>query len=318
MTGHRVSTDRSGWRESGRIDGVDDVRRVLNEINATGLHSENTALARDLVRTADDAALTGPDATRILPVVPELAPLLPWPSGIRRGATVAAVGSTSLVMTLLAAGMTQGAWAAVVGLPTFGALAAGQDFTIPLQRLALVPEPGPDWPTVVSALIDGVDLVVVAAPAQTSSTVTRALMSRARQKGCVLLPTTAWNGCDLAIERLDGRWSGLGQGRGRLRQHTVTLRAHGRGRAGRPRIIETLLPPASISGPPPDLRIPPPSDPVGTPEAAAVDPPEAPAVTLHAVPRPVDPWEELVQHRRRPSNQQPVAGLRGTSPVSRI
>ena len=84
---------------------------------------------------------------------PAVAGLLPWPGGIRRGATVAAVGSTSLIMVLLATVMAAGSWASVVGMPAFGALAAAE-VGVPLERLALVPDPGPDWPAVVSALID--------------------------------------------------------------------------------------------------------------------------------------------------------------------
>jgi hypothetical protein len=62
---------------------------------------------------------------------------------------------------------------------------------------------------------DGIDVVAVAAPPGASEDVTRALMSRARQKGCVLLPTTVWSGCDLVIELVERRWSG---------RHTNALR----------------------------------------------------------------------------------------------
>jgi hypothetical protein len=52
-----------------------------------------------------------------------------------------------------------------VGGLEWGALAAGADYGLPLERLAMVPHPGPDWPTIVAALTDGVDLVVVATAA---------------------------------------------------------------------------------------------------------------------------------------------------------
>jgi hypothetical protein len=71
----------------------------------------------------------------VQPCPPELAELFPWPGGIRRGATVAAVGSTSLLMALMASPMAAGSWAAVVGMPHFGALAAGVDYRLPLDHL---------------------------------------------------------------------------------------------------------------------------------------------------------------------------------------
>ena len=63
--------------------------------------------------------------------------LLPWPGGIRRGATVAVTGSTSLLIAVLAGAMREGAWAAVVGMPAIGALAA-QEYGIDLSRSYMV------------------------------------------------------------------------------------------------------------------------------------------------------------------------------------
>jgi len=51
-------------------------------------------------------------------------------------------------------------------MPDLGLLAA-YELGVDLERLALVPEPGPDWPQVVAALLDGIDVVVVAPPAVT-------------------------------------------------------------------------------------------------------------------------------------------------------
>ena len=49
------------------------------------------------------------------------------------------------------------------GCPRSASVAAAEA-GVALDRLALVPHPGPDWPTVVAALLDGVDIVVAAAP----------------------------------------------------------------------------------------------------------------------------------------------------------
>jgi hypothetical protein len=234
---------------------------LLAEVNNAGLGRDTTALAPQLVRPASATQLVA-DLSRVLPVLPELAGLLPWPAGIRRGATLSAVGSTSLLLALLAGGMRQGAWAAVVGLPHLGMLAAGQDFGIDPGRLALVPAPGPDWPSVVSALIDGVDIAAVAAPAPVAEGTVRALAARARQKSTVLVPTAAWPGSDVVIEVTGRRWAGLGKGRGRLRRQELSLRAVGRGRAAQARTATAFMPPPSIAGPEPKLPFPATRDPV--------------------------------------------------------
>jgi hypothetical protein len=241
----RVSTgERRGWTGGSLISGAADVTRVLADVNAAGQQRDRTAEMAHAVQRADHAELTAPDASRVLPVAAEIAELLPWPGGIRRGATVAALGSTSLLMALLAEASAAGSWAAAVGMPAFGALAAAE-YGIDLSRLALVSEPGPQWPTVVGALLDGLDVVIVATPTDVPAGTARSLMARARQRGAVIITTRPWPGCDVTIKLVERRWHGLGQGRGRIRQQDVTLSATGRGKAARPRRLATTLPPPS-------------------------------------------------------------------------
>ncbi|WP_157494477.1 hypothetical protein [Kutzneria sp. 744] len=63
---------------------------------------------------------------------------------------------------MLAKAAAKGSWAAVVGLPNLGLLAASE-VGVALHRLALVPDPRAELATVAAALLDGIDLVVVAA-----------------------------------------------------------------------------------------------------------------------------------------------------------
>ncbi|GAA4609711.1 hypothetical protein BJY16_007465 [Actinoplanes octamycinicus] len=126
--------------------------------------------------------------------------------------------------------MREGAWACVSGMPQFGALAAAEA-GIPLE-LALVPEPGPDWPTIVATLIDGVDLVAIRPPGPISPTVASRLAARARQRGTVLLPIGEWPDADVTLRRVSARWEGLGNGQGRLRRPITEVQADGRGQAG--------------------------------------------------------------------------------------
>jgi hypothetical protein len=128
-----------------------------------------------------------------------------------------------------------------VGVPALGALAAAES-GIALDRFALVPYPGPEWPTVVAALIDGVDVVVVAVPGPVSASIAGRLVARARQRGSVLVPFGRWDGADVTLQVMHGRWEGLGAGRGRLRRREVTITAAGRGAAGRPRELTMWMP----------------------------------------------------------------------------
>ncbi|MGI5148574.1 hypothetical protein ACQEVC_19710 [Plantactinospora sp. CA-294935] len=204
-----------------------------------------SAALTELVRPASGSDPAG--AHRLLPVLPELAGLLPN-RGLRRGSTVAVGlghpargGSTSLMLALLAEASRSGSWCAVVGVPTLGAAAAA-DLGIELDRLALVPHPGPEWATVVAALIDGVDVVVAAVPDTVSASVVSRLAARARQRGSVLVPYGRWTGADVTLQVIRGAWEGLGQGRGRLRRREVTISARGRGAAARPKEIRVWLP----------------------------------------------------------------------------
>jgi hypothetical protein len=173
-----------------------------------------------------------------------------------RGMPLTGSGSTSLLLALLAAASSAGSWCAVVGVPTLGALAAAES-GIALDRLALVPNPGPEWPTVVAALIDGVDVVVIAVPGQVAASITSRLVARARQRGCVLVPYGRWDGADVTLQVTQGRWEGLGTGHGRLRRRKVTVVARGRGTAARPKEITMWMPGISASSPygsPPEAR----------------------------------------------------------------
>ncbi|TCB97925.1 hypothetical protein E0H26_10010 [Micromonospora zingiberis] len=209
-----------------------------------------SAALAELVRPASAPDPAG--GHRMLPVRPELSGLLPG-RGLRRGSTIAVgagqhrhSGTTSLLLALLAEASRAGSWCAVVGMPTFGAAAAAEAGIV-LDRLALVPEPGPEWPTVVAALIDGVDVVVTAVPATVSASVASRLVARARQRGSVLVPYGRWDGADVTLQVVRGMWEGIGSGRGRLRRREVTISARGRGAAARPKEVKVWLPDAELT-----------------------------------------------------------------------
>jgi hypothetical protein len=208
-----------------------------------------------------------------LPVLPALAPLVPG-GALRRGTTVAVSsaapgaehaagprsaagpqaaghpgGATALALALAAGASRAGSWVAAVGLGSLGLVAAA-DYGVALRRLALVDDPEPrSWAAVVAALVDGFDVVLVAAgpQARRRPADARRLAARVRERGAVLVAV----GGDLPERsRLQlavtaGAWEGLDAGGyGHLSRRRVTVAAGGRGEAARPRRAELWLPAA--------------------------------------------------------------------------
>ena len=167
------------------------------------------------------------EGDRPLPVLPALEPLFAT-GGLRRGSAVTVRGSASLLLALLAGPSRRGAWCGVVGLPGLGLVAAAEA-GIALERLALVPDPGRDWAAVAAALLDAMEVVVVAPAGRVLDGDVRRLVARARQRGAVLVPfgAMAWPGAELRLSLAGGTWEGLGDGSGHLRARRVLVPRRG-------------------------------------------------------------------------------------------
>ena len=217
------------------------------------------------------------------PVLDPLVALLP-DGGLTRGSLlqVCGVGATSLALSLMAAGSQDGSWAAVIGLPELGLVAAAEHGLV-LDRLALIDAP----PTrrgaeLVAAVLDGVDLVLLDARMALSGVESRRIAARLRERGSVLImvepvcsmgprpslsrtsgsristtrasatgASTAGTSMsqaaggwspDVVLTVARSQWQGLGEGHGMLCRRRVRIDAIGRGRAARPRQLEVLLP----------------------------------------------------------------------------
>src|SRR6266498_2104689 len=223
------------------LSGAVRTRERSNSARARGLELVRATGLTGMVRRASDHAAGGLGTERLLPVAAELRGLLPG-GGLRRGATVAVdKDATSLLLALMAAASQAGSWCAVVGVPTLSAAAAAEA-GIALDRLALVPNPGPGWTGVVGALLDGLDIVVVAVPGPIAPTVSGRLTARARQRGSVLVSYGDWRGADVTLDVVSSVWHGLGAGRGRLQCRELTVVVHGRGAVAVPRRARVWLP----------------------------------------------------------------------------
>src|SRR5204862_4814528 len=135
-----------------------------------------------------------------------------------RGSTVAVSGATSLALALLAGPSQAGSWCAAVGLPSLGLVAAAE-VGIALERFPLVARPGDDWPAVVAALVDAVDVVLVGLPRHVRTGDARRLVAKTRERGAVLITTggSPAVAADVRLTVSSTAWEGLGKGHGRLR-----------------------------------------------------------------------------------------------------
>jgi hypothetical protein len=175
------------------------------------------------------------DSESLLPLPEILGNALPAP--LPRGTVAVLTGSRSLPLSMVAAVTAEGGHAAIVGQPDAGLLAA-VEMGADLSRIAVIPDPGSDPVEVAAVLMDGMDMVVLGLGGRSvPATRARAVVARARQKGCTLLVTNGdWQG---ASARLDARVCGYeitGRARpgfGRIGKVQLTYSLSGRAVSGR-------------------------------------------------------------------------------------
>ncbi|MDM7892453.1 hypothetical protein [Curtobacterium caseinilyticum] len=215
-------------RPSRRVDHLGDARAALDRI--TALRSRVAEMEAPRVDVQG------------LPTAAALQPLLPGGT-IRVGGSYAVQESVLLAMTMLQAASAEGAWCAVVGVPSFGVEAASA-MGIDLERLVLVPDPGDQWLTVTAALADVAQIVLTRPLGRVVPGDVSRLAARLRQRGGALVALGSWPGADVTLRVTGSVWSGIGDGHGHLAERRATVTASGRAGAGRPVSADLLLPAA--------------------------------------------------------------------------
>ena len=148
--------------------------------------------------------------------------------------------STSLLLSLAVAAAGEDSWCAIAGMPDLG-LRSAMDAGLDPCRLALAAADGEQRPQVLSALADGVGVLVLGPDLDLAPALWRSLLGRARTADALVLAAAPPGRADLTLRSTARGWSGLGQGSGRLRRRRLEITAEGRGIAGH-RSAEVLLP----------------------------------------------------------------------------
>ncbi|TXG92566.1 hypothetical protein DW322_09810 [Rhodococcus rhodnii] len=220
--------------DAARRERIEQLRRQIAAVPAKGesvAAAQPIAAAEPGASVADPALRGGVSPASVLPVPGGLADLLPR-GGLVRGSVATVSGAASLLVGLVAAVTADGGHVAVVGRPDMSLLAA-VEMGARLDRLAVVPDPGPDPVEIAAVLLDGMDLVVLGlGGAAVPPTRARAVVARARSKRSTLVVTDGrWDGAEVALDaRVDG-YHGLGDSTGRGRVCGVRLSVNARGRA---------------------------------------------------------------------------------------
>jgi hypothetical protein len=221
---------------------IESLRRPASVL-ATELSGELTTAAGPLVMAHE----------RLLPIAPGLAPLFgveaagaDAPLGLMRGHTVMCGGpaAMSCALAIAAAPSRAGSWVAVVGESRLGPLAAAEAGIV-LERTVFIDDPQRGDPaSVLSALIDGIDVLLVPSSllSALSPSLVRRAQSRAQSRGAILLVAghTAAVVADLHLTTRVHAWEGLGEGFGHLRRRRIGVELDRR--RGRPTRGDVWMP----------------------------------------------------------------------------
>jgi len=166
--------------------------------------------------------------------------------GLHRGSVTVLSGGAmawNLSLWLTATAQRQLRWAAAVGLPSLG-LVAASEAGVCLEHLALVPEPGERWPSVTAALVEGFDWLLLGCPLHPPASQVRKLVAKVRERGALLVVVDGdgWP-CspDYLLRARPRKWMGLGKGSGRLLGAEVEVVRSGRRGGGCQRRLRVSL-----------------------------------------------------------------------------
>jgi len=207
--------------DSGTIEHMFELTVSLlpQALGASSIKTTTLSELRQRIRYLEHGRLPA----QTIPVLPGLDSLFP-DRGLIPGAVYSLPPHASVMWALIAEATQNNHYVATVGRQHLGFHAA-TEYGVNLDRLIVVPPIGRQWWSAVAALVDVVSIVVFSPSGRLPSPSARdTLMSRARERGCVLLATSSWPAANGHIAVEDTQWEGLGPGHGVLSSHELTLR----------------------------------------------------------------------------------------------
>ncbi|MDY3126505.1 MAG: hypothetical protein SOW59_00025 [Corynebacterium sp.] len=150
--------------------------------------------------------------------------------GLMRQSAISVTDCPAVIVELMAQVTKSGNSVAVVGWPEllFGGLIEHGD----VSRVIAIPEPGADPWSVVSVLVEGLDVVIYhGLPVDLSPTRARPIWARIRSGNAAVITVGArLPGTDTHLEAAVQNYHGIGEGSGRIRGFDVSLRCTSKGR----------------------------------------------------------------------------------------
>jgi hypothetical protein len=250
-----------------RLDAADRKARlsaVLDQLPPTRADGETSVRGEGSLAAQAERE---PIATGAIPLLSALTELAP--DGLKRGDVVRIQNPGSVVdyltLALLAGALAAPGrlWVAAIGTPELGGVSLSEmlagdapDGTDALDRLLLVPDPGPRWPEVFAQISSGVDLVLLRPPAPVAPAVGRAVDARLRQSrssgarhSAAVLVLGQWASARTILSTEHTEWTGLHgagdgvwAGTGHLTGGKATVSATRRGTASGRRSVQLWLP----------------------------------------------------------------------------
>ncbi len=192
---------------------------------------------------------------QLLSVPEALSPLFPW-GGLQRGwqVSVSGPGAWTLTAGMMVPSLGDEGWMAVVGAPLVN-LVAGAEVGLRMDRVLVVDTPpAGQWGTVVAALLEAVQVVVVSPATRIGNRDVRRISARLREQRGTLIhlegagggsahPSgTEMQGMDMGLHCRTEEWQGIGEGSGYLRYRRLAVEAVGRRAAAQARSVSLWMP----------------------------------------------------------------------------
>ncbi len=169
----------------------------------------------------------------VVAVPDAFAPLFPLP-GLQRGRLVGVTGNGGWSVGYALAGAAAGTsgWVAMIEVGNAG-FSAAQELGVPLERLLVLQSiPVSKWASVVAALVEVVDVVVVNPRRPINVRDARRLRARIQEQQALLISVDGgrhWpDKLDVELEAKVNQWTGLGCGYGFLQHREFEIIATGR------------------------------------------------------------------------------------------